>query len=106
MSKLKTSLRILREIVREPRRLTRVLEPPPPTPKEIWRDFFNRPPGLPQIDLLELLPGLDETISPYSYLEGQALPTDIALLKGLARKRPGCRYLEIGSWRGESLANM
>jgi predicted O-methyltransferase YrrM len=61
---------------------------------------------LPQIDLLELFPEFDETVSPYSYLEGQALPTDIALLKGLARKRPGCRYLEIGSWRGESLANM
>jgi predicted O-methyltransferase YrrM len=106
MPKLKTGLRILREIAREPRKLTKVLEPNPPTQQEIWRDFFNRRPGLPQIDLLELLPGLDETISPYSYLEGQASPTDIGLLKGLARKRPGCRYLEIGSWRGESLANM
>ena len=106
MPKLKTGLRILREIFRDPRRLNRVIDPRPRLPKESMSEFFNRPPGLPQIDLLELLPGFDETISPYSYLEGQALPTDIGLLKGLARQKAGCRYLEIGSWRGESLANV
>ena len=106
MPKLKTTLRIVREIIREPQRLARVIDPTRPSPKEVMQETFNRRPGLPQIDLLELLPELDETISPYSYLEGQALPTDIALLKGLARQRPGCRYLEIGTWRGESLANV
>jgi predicted O-methyltransferase YrrM len=104
--KLKTALRVVREILRNPRRLTRVIDPTPPTPREAIQNYFNRPPALPQIDLLDLFSGLDETISPYSYLEGQAMPTDIALLKGLARQRPGCRYLEIGSWRGESLANV
>lgn len=62
--------------------------------------------GLPVVDLLDLLPGFAETVTPYSFLEGQALPTDMALLKGLARRTPGCRYFEIGSWRGESLANV
>lgn len=62
--------------------------------------------GLPVVDLLDLLPALEETVAPYSFLEGQALPTDIALLKGLARLSPGCRYFEIGSWRGESIANV
>ena len=62
--------------------------------------------GLPEVDLLKLLPGLDETIEPYTFLEGQALVTDIALLKGLARMSPGCRYLEIGSWRGDYIANV
>jgi predicted O-methyltransferase YrrM len=74
--------------------------------KESIENYFRRPPALPQIDLLDLLPDLDETITPYTYLEGQALPTDIALLKGLARRMPNCRYLEIGSCRGESLANV
>lgn len=106
MSKPATALRVIREILREPRRLTRVIDPTPPTPREAIQSYFHRAPGLPQIDLLDVLPELDETISPYSYLEGQALPTDIALLKGLARQRPACRYLEIGSWRGESLANV
>ena len=58
------------------------------------------------VDMLDLLPDLDETIIPYSFLEGQASPTDIALLKGLARMSTGCRYFEIGSWRGESIANV
>ena len=106
MPKLKIAFRIVREILRDPRRLTRVIDPTPQTSKEVIQSYFNRRQGLPQIDLLDLFPRLDETISPYSYLEGQALPTDIALLKGLARQRPGCRYLEIGSWRGESLANV
>lgn len=62
--------------------------------------------GLPEVSLLEFNPLLDEVIDPYSFLEGQAQPTDIALLKGLARQFPACRYFEIGSWRGESLANV
>lgn len=109
MPKLKTALRILREVARDPKRLNRLIDPNPisrSSPKPPMAEFFNRPPGLPQIDLLDLLPGLDEIVAPYSYLEGQALPTDIALLKGLAKQRPNCRYLEIGSWRGESVANL
>jgi predicted O-methyltransferase YrrM len=62
--------------------------------------------GLPTVDLLELLPHFSETIEPYSFLDGAASPMDIAILKGLARSVPGCRYLEIGSMRGESIANV
>ncbi len=62
--------------------------------------------GLPEVSLLEFNPLRDEVIDPYSFLEGQAQPADIALLKGLARQFAACRYFEIGSWRGESLANV
>ncbi|UOQ80152.1 class I SAM-dependent methyltransferase [Hymenobacter sp. 5414T-23] len=34
------------------------------------------------------------------------MPTDLALLRALARAIPGCRYFEIGTWRGESAANV
>ncbi len=61
---------------------------------------------LPTIDLLDLFPDLDETVSPYSFLSGTSLITDLALLKLLARKQKGGSYLEIGSWRGESIANV
>jgi predicted O-methyltransferase YrrM len=30
----------------------------------------------------------------------------LLLLRALARQRPGCRYFEIGTWRGESAANV
>jgi hypothetical protein len=103
MSKLSTAISIIRTLARNPRRLIRVLGDAEQGTMGAW---FVQEPGLPQVDILELLPALSETIDPYSYLEGQGLPTDIALLKGLARRYEECRYLEIGSWRGESLANV
>ncbi|MGH7929613.1 MAG: class I SAM-dependent methyltransferase, partial [Candidatus Binatia bacterium] len=61
---------------------------------------------LPTIDLLELFPDFEEELSAYSFLEGTSLITDMMLLKKLARSYPACNYLEIGSWRGESLINI
>lgn len=62
--------------------------------------------GLPTIDILDLCPGLNEQIHPYTYLEGTSLPTDLALLKSLAKGYKECQYLEIGTWRGESILNV
>jgi hypothetical protein len=64
------------------------------------------PDGLPTVDLLELFPDFDETVDPYSFLGGGSLPIDLALLKALARGYPDCKYLEIGTWRGESVSNV
>lgn len=61
---------------------------------------------LPTIDLLDLFPNLNETVDSYSFLTGTSLITDFILLKSLARKFEKCAYLEIGSWRGESLVNL
>ena len=62
--------------------------------------------GLPQIDLLDLFPAFDESVTPYAFLEGGSSTIDLALLKALARRYERCRYFEIGSWRGESIANV
>lgn len=61
---------------------------------------------LPSINILDLFPNLDEEIDSYSFLDGTSLITDLVLLKSLARKIDRCAYLEIGSWRGESLVNV
>ena len=75
-----------------------------------WQKYittnYNMEKGLPQVDLLDLIPDLEETISPYAMLEAAATPMDIALLKGLARSFDDCDYLEIGRWRGESITNV
>jgi predicted O-methyltransferase YrrM len=62
--------------------------------------------GLPTIDLLDLLPDLNETIKDYTYLDGTSRVTDIIVLKMLAKKFINCQYLEIGTFRGESLVNV
>ncbi|MGQ0828843.1 MAG: class I SAM-dependent methyltransferase [Bacteroidota bacterium] len=67
---------------------------------------YNFPKGLKTVDINHLIPDLNETIEPYSSLDGGSTPIDIALLKGLARKMPDCKYFEIGTWRGESVANV
>ncbi len=61
---------------------------------------------LPTVDLLDLFPDFSVTVNNYSFLAGTSLPTDIALLKLFGSSFDGCRYLEIGSWRGESIANV
>lgn len=61
---------------------------------------------LPTIDILDIFPDFHENLTTYSYLEGTSLVTDIMLLKSLARSFKKCSYLEIGSWRGESIANV
>lgn len=61
---------------------------------------------LPTIDFLELFPNFNEELDCYSFLNGTSLITDLLLLKTLAKSYDKCSYLEIGSWRGESLANV
>lgn len=58
---------------------------------------------LPTIEILDLCPGLKDTISCYSFMPDTSMLTDIVLLRSLARKFPHCDYLEIGSYRGESI---
>ncbi len=67
---------------------------------------YGLPQGLPTVDILDLSPGLDDTITHYTYLDGTSRVTDFALLRLLARRFPHGRYIEFGSWRGESLANV
>lgn len=60
--------------------------------------------GLPVIIITELLPDFSEEISPLSMLGDGSSPIDYALLKALAKKFNCCKYLEVGTWRGESIA--
>jgi predicted O-methyltransferase YrrM len=75
-----------------------------------WKRYVNVSKGfkngLPTIDLLDLLPNLNESIRSYTYMDGTSRVTDITLLKALAKRYADCRYMEIGSFRGESLINV
>ena len=60
---------------------------------------------LPTANILNLIDDSSE-LNQYTFLGGGSLPTDIILLKSLAKKIPNCSYFEIGTWRGESVINV
>jgi predicted O-methyltransferase YrrM len=62
--------------------------------------------GIPLVDLVDLIGEVDEKIENYTYLGQNSLITDIILLKNLAKRFKKCSFLEIGTWRGESISNV
>lgn len=104
-AQLKTLWKVLKLLARDPRRLGNLIDYRAEE-RAYVNQHYGLNDGLPTVDLLDLLPGFDETVEPVSFLEGTSLVTDLALLRALARRFPQCRYLEIGTWRGESVANV
>ncbi len=105
MKKIKKSLRAIGAILRKPWLLNKVL-----ADDSVWMAYLqkqNYPEnGLPVAELEDLSQGFSETLNTFAFLDGGSLPTDIALLKLLAKKYTDCQYFEIGTWRGESVANV
>lgn len=92
-------------LLKDPMRATRLFNE-----EEYWRDHvseeYGMERGLPTVDMLDLFGSFQETVDPFSYLEGTCTTMDLALLKLLARRLDSCKYFEIGTWRGESAANV
>jgi SAM-dependent methyltransferase len=104
MGKIKRIIQVGKNIANNPRILSRLVD---------WekerKEYLQQRYGysqLPTIDILDLLPDLNEKVNNYSFLSQTSLITDIALLKALARRLKSCHYLEIGCWRGETIANV
>ena len=109
MSRFSKTLRGLAAVARNPWLLNTVLA----ADESAWerRALVHRargvvPLGLPVVPLANFLSPADHTVRPFAFREGGSLPTDLLLLRALARRVPGCRYFEIGTWRGESAANV
>lgn len=105
MGKIKKALLALKLIIKYPYLLNHVLNSEDVHQKKFVHKF-GLADGLPLLRLEELFPDFEETVSPYAYLSGATMPIDIALLKGIARKINAKSYFEIGTWRGESVANV
>ena len=97
--------RILQTLVADPRAIGCILNDEEVIRKRIIRKFGYEQ-GLPTLNLVELIPNPAETVYPLSFLSDGSTPTDYLLLNSLAKKYDHCRYLEIGTWRGESIANV
>jgi len=105
MSRFSKTIKALRAVVRNPWLLNKVLEE-----DKVWRDYvrdkYAMTGGFPVVRPELIFGDFSETVSPFAYLDGGSKPTDLALLKRLARSLPDCSYFEIGTWRGESVANV
>ncbi|WP_375433827.1 class I SAM-dependent methyltransferase [uncultured Hymenobacter sp.] len=62
--------------------------------------------GLPAVRLTHFLSSANQTVRPFAFRDGGSLPTDLLLLRAVASRVVDCRYFEIGTWRGESAANV
>jgi predicted O-methyltransferase YrrM len=103
MNKLHKTLKVFGLIISKPYLLNTVLDEEGVKKKYVVSKY-NLPNGLPLVDILDIFPEFEDTIQPYSFLDGSSLPTDLVLLKGLAKKINCKDYFEIGTWRGESVA--
>lgn len=105
-NKLKKALDGAKALISKPSLINHILED-----NQLWKtkladnhpDFFKK---LPQIHLKSLIPSETIDLELYSFLDGGSMATDLGLLKSLAQSFTNCRYFEIGTWRGESTANV
>jgi predicted O-methyltransferase YrrM len=105
MSKISKAFSAIGLILRNPWLLNKVLDD-----KQYWRNKVGKKSGfragLPVLRPEALFGNFTETVDPFAFLDGGSLPTDLALLKKLAAGIDHCTYFEIGTWRGESAANV
>lgn len=105
MNKISKAIRAISKIARQPSLLNLVLDDNEVRKQEVQKKYDGLE-CFPQLPLGQVTGSNEMTISPFAFGDGGSLPTDLALLKGLARKFENCSYFEIGTWRGESVANV
>jgi hypothetical protein len=106
MSKFKKIIDGIVALMKQPSLINLVLDSSEFHQKIVQSKYPEIAKGLSQIALSDLSTSNKISVSPFAFLEGGSLPTDLGLLKILAEKTTACTYFEIGTWRGESVANV
>lgn len=104
--KLNKLFQAINAIVKKPYLLNHVLQSDEYWQSQLEQDFPQFKKGLPQLPLDSLLTEKGSSLDLIAFLGGGSMITDLALLKSLASRIPDCKYFEIGTWRGESVANV
>lgn len=76
---------------------------------QLGKDFvLNKLKGKPlqEIEIFDIIPSFEEEIEGATFSEGSSTAIDLAFIKGIVKSKRDCDYLEIGSFRGESLINV
>jgi len=105
MNKLQKVISAFKAILKQPSLLNLIVERNESWEQQVENKYPKYKKGLPIIPITSIL-GNQIEVSPYAFLDGGSLPTDLGLLKGLANKEEVKTYFEIGTWRGESIANV
>ena len=100
-SKIKVIYRLIANIITNPTSIFLILEDESDFKKALFKKYGIA--KLRTVDINNFLQNRKASIESYTYLDGSSMVTDLALLKSLATSFEACEYLEIGSWRGESL---
>jgi predicted O-methyltransferase YrrM len=103
MNKIFKACKALGLIIKNPWKLNLILDQ-----NDEWKEYVLKKYGLSSLPVVSLNSFIHDSISiePFAFLDGGSSPTDMALLKQLAAEIPKCKYFEIGTWRGESAANV
>ena len=105
MNKILKALKAIGMIIRQPALLNRIISDPD-TWKQYVSEKYSLAGGLPQVSMNQFQQDGIFRIDPITFLDGGSLPTDLALLRILAGWFSETSYFEIGTWRGESVANV
>lgn len=106
MKKLNKALKAFLAITKKPHLLNAVLNSEDLKSQE-FKDLFPNVNEKKQVPFSTFIRENNEIqISPYSFLSGSSLISDFALLQLLCKKIEAEDYFEIGTWRGESVANV
>ena len=105
MNKLGKLSKAIATLIRKPYLLNNVIND-----NSEWQRYVSKKyeqySTLPVVDITDLFQNNEARVKPFAFLDGGCLITDLALLRTLASQIKDCNYFEIGTWRGESVANV
>ena len=104
MNKVSKLLKAIGLILQRPALLNLILKDEDVLQRAFEKEFPNL--KLQQTDVFTWPEAAQLTIQPYAFLSGSSMVTDFAFLQMLCRRYNVQTYLEIGTWRGESAANV
>ncbi len=105
MNKLQKVLQTIKLLIKKPSLINLIIDSDYKWDLYLQKNYPARQ-QLHSIDIEDIVPNYDSSLRFFSFLGGGSLPTDIILLKSLCSQIKNCSYFEIGTWRGESVANV
>lgn len=99
-------LRAATLLIRKPYLINRVLDDEDVHKEHVQGVFSIPSTGLPCAAISNFITEQESEVNPFAAMPGGSTPFDLLLLNSICRRFTPCESLEIGTFRGESAANM